>query len=376
MFLLSPANLGGKRAELLLRRGARFPLASALTSAAGAPLGEVFSFVSGLYFRGKRAYAEAFGAPPPGVSPGLVISPAEGLRMLHEPVTHERLRAWAEVPVDADEPRFTAPLLAHVEALVRALGERARFVLLGSVATDKYVRPLSSVLGERLLFPADFVGRGDMSRGALMLSAVRAGRELDYVPVLGSERRGPRKARPAAPRADAAPAAAPLPTPDADLPEVVLLVGLPGAGKSTFFRERFASTHVHVSRDNHLHSRSPERRQNELLRDALATGRSVVIDNTNVGIEERARFIDEARLHGARVVAYRFDCTPRECVARNEERQGRARIPRVGIFDAKRRFVPPIYDEGLDALYAVRVLPDRRFEVMHVPEGADADEPA
>jgi predicted kinase len=364
--LISPCNLGGKRGQIVFNPRATFPLAQALRSPEGAPLGELFSFVSGLYFRGKMRYAQAFGRAPEGLSGALVISPAEGLRFLYERLSVERLRAWAEVDIDEHNPRFTRPLIEHATALDRTLGERTRFVLLGSVATDKYVRPLTNVFGERLLFPPDFIGRGDMSRGALLLKATREGRELSYASVLGAERRGAR-----APGISARRAASPAPPPAldpprpalADGPELVLLIGLPGAGKSTFFRLHFADSHVHVSRDAFGERRRPETLQNELLRDALGSGRSVVIDNTNVSVEERARFIDEARLHGVRVVGYRFDVSTRECVSRNDGRSGRARIPKVGILSAAKRLVAPSKEEGFDALYRVRVLPELRFEI-------------
>ncbi len=192
VFLLSPANLAGKRAAMVLNPSAGFPLAQALHSSAGAPLGDVFSFVSGLYFRGKMQYSQRFGALPGGVSGGLVISPGEGLRFLHERVTAARLHEWAKVDVDAQNPAFTEELLGHCHELWRTLGESARYVLLGSVATDKYVEPLTQVFHQRLLFPIDFVGRGDMSRGALMLRAARTGVELDYAAVVSSARNGRR----------------------------------------------------------------------------------------------------------------------------------------------------------------------------------------
>jgi hypothetical protein len=186
VFLLSPANLSGRRAALILSPRARFDLAHRVQSSEGAPLGEVFSFVSGLYFRGKQSYANAFGRPPSGLEGGLVISPAEGLRSLQEHVTADRLRAWSNAAVDARNPLFTRPLYEHAEQLERAHGSETRFVLLGSVATSKYVRPLATVFGDHLLFPRQFVGRGDMSRGALMLSAAREDKELAYAPVEGS----------------------------------------------------------------------------------------------------------------------------------------------------------------------------------------------
>ncbi|HVJ18218.1 MAG TPA: hypothetical protein VM686_22515 [Polyangiaceae bacterium] len=191
-FLLSPANLGGRRAAIVLNPRADFPLARLLHSSEGAPLGEVFSFVSGLYFRGKVHYSERFGSLPGGVGGGLVMSPAEGLRFLHERVTATRLREWAKVAVDARNPAFTEDLVGHCHELLRTLGDGARYVLLGSVATDKYVEPLTQVFRERLLFPRDFVGRGDMSRGALMLQAARSGVELEYAPVAGSALHGRR----------------------------------------------------------------------------------------------------------------------------------------------------------------------------------------
>jgi hypothetical protein len=146
------------------------------------------------------AYADAFGRPPPGLAGALVISPGAGLRFLHEQVTLTRLARWSKVEIDAANPRFTRPLVRHARALAAAHGTTTRFVLLGSIATDKYVRPLTRVFGDRLLFPTEFVGRGDMSRGALLLRAAQAGRELAYEPVAAARRHGPRApVRPARP---------------------------------------------------------------------------------------------------------------------------------------------------------------------------------
>jgi hypothetical protein len=194
VFVLSPANAAGQRMGLVLSPRARFALAHDVQGE-GAPLGEVFRFASGLYFRGKLAYAEAFARPPPGVPRALVIAPGAGLLSAAALVRADDLRAFAAVPVDAAEPGFRAPLERDARALAAGLAPDGEVVLLGSIASDKYVEPLLAVLGARLLFPVDFVGRGDMSRGGLMLRAVREGVELPYAPVLGAVRRGARPPR-------------------------------------------------------------------------------------------------------------------------------------------------------------------------------------
>jgi hypothetical protein len=195
IFLLSPASLGGERATMLLRDQAQFPLARAVRAPGGAPLGEVFSFLSGLYFRGKATYARAFARPPRGVAGALVITSGEGLVALDEAVDAARLRALAEIPIDARERRYLEPLLRAAMELEARIGSRARVVLLGSIATAKYVDPLQAVFGERLLFPPVFVGRGDMRRGGLLLRAAAAGVELRYAPVAGAVRHGARPPR-------------------------------------------------------------------------------------------------------------------------------------------------------------------------------------
>jgi hypothetical protein len=195
VFLLSPAHCGGKRAQLLMNPLAQFELATRLRGP-GATLGEVFTFLSGLYFRGKIAYAEAFGRELSGPgSGGLVITPGWGLVPARHTITLEDLHAIAAVGVAPAEARFRDPLARDASALALRLEPGARVVLLGSIATGKYVDVLESVLGGRLRFPADFVGRGDMSRGGLMLRRVREDRELEYIPIAGAVRRGPRPPR-------------------------------------------------------------------------------------------------------------------------------------------------------------------------------------
>ncbi|HET7826340.1 MAG TPA: hypothetical protein VFK90_13475 [Anaeromyxobacter sp.] len=179
---------------LVLSPTAGFSLARAVQGE-GAPIGHVFRFASGLYFRGKLAYAEAFARPPPGVPGALVIAPGAGLVPAETCVTAAHLKAFAAVPVDARERRFVEPLVAAARLVAERLSPDDDVVLLGSIASDKYVEPLLGVFGDRLLFPVDFVGRGDMSRGGLLLRASRAGVELAYGKVLGAVRHGPKPPR-------------------------------------------------------------------------------------------------------------------------------------------------------------------------------------
>lgn len=203
VFLLSPASCGGERARLVFNERAQFDLAVRLRTGAGAPLGDVFSFLSGLYFRGKLTYARAFAAPPEGAPGVLIITPNEGFLTAEEPVTLTRLRRFARVPIDAAEARYRRPLARQARALATALGPDCEVVLLGSIATGKYVDILGKAFGPRLRFPGDFVGRGDMSRGGLLLRCAREGRELDYRPVAGAARHGRRP--PKLPRREPAP---------------------------------------------------------------------------------------------------------------------------------------------------------------------------
>ena len=174
---------------------ASFDLAQRVRVGAGAPLGEVFSFLSGLYFRGKLTYARAFARPTDGSSGVFVITPTDGLRPADEPVDVARLRRFATVDIEGDDPRYRVPLDRDARRLARRIGAGGEVVLLGSIATGKYIDPLLAVLGERLRFPADFVGRGDMSRGGLLLRCARTGTELTYVRVRDVVRRGPRPPR-------------------------------------------------------------------------------------------------------------------------------------------------------------------------------------
>jgi hypothetical protein len=191
IFVLSPARCGGERAA---------QLAASRQSALGrqlrdrtAPLGDVFAWLSALYFRGKLAYARRFAAGPAGLSGTLVMAPGRGLQSPDVPISADELRAMGEVDVESEA--FAAPLRRDAERLADRCGGGARVVLLGSIATGKYVDPLLEAFADRLLFPESFVGRGDMSRGGLLLRAARSGEELAYRPIAGAIRRGSRPPR-------------------------------------------------------------------------------------------------------------------------------------------------------------------------------------
>ena len=195
IFLLSPANCGGNRARIVLSEKATFDLAVRVRSAEGAPLGELFSFMSGLYFRGKLAYSRAFAAAPEGGELNgegiFVITPNAGLRSPDTRVTVDAIRRFAGVDVSADNPAYRRPLERSARALAAEIGDTP-VVLLGSIASPKYVDVLLDIFGERLLFPREFVGRGDMSRGGLLLRCAASGEPLTYIPVAGAIRKGVR----------------------------------------------------------------------------------------------------------------------------------------------------------------------------------------
>ncbi|HUQ04342.1 MAG TPA: hypothetical protein VM261_17705 [Kofleriaceae bacterium] len=180
VFLLSPARCGGPRAQQLAAS------ASALgvqLRGEGAPLGDVFAWLSALYFRGKLTYAQRFGSP-------LVMAPGLGLCAPSTSVSVAALRTMGEVAIESRA--FVEPLRRDAEQVKATFGARTRVVLLGSIATSKYVDTLMDVFGARLLFPGDFVGRGDMSRGGLLLRAAKSGDELAYQPIAGATRHGVR----------------------------------------------------------------------------------------------------------------------------------------------------------------------------------------
>jgi hypothetical protein len=179
VFLLSPAHCGGRRATALLRPDATSPQALRLRTGT-LTLGEAFSFLSGLYFRGKLTYARAFAPSDAPDRASYVITPTRGLQRPDTIVSVEILQEFAATDIAAGDIRYRDPLERDLRTLAARLPSMARVVLLGSIATNKYVDVLAPVLGERLHYPSSFVGRGDMSRGGLLLRSASSGIELDY----------------------------------------------------------------------------------------------------------------------------------------------------------------------------------------------------
>jgi hypothetical protein len=210
IFLLSPASCSGKRAALLFNERAEFDVARRIRARDGAPLGVVFSFLSGLYFRGKLTYARVFENPPPRRASGIhVITPTDGLLSPSTRVTLKDIERFGGVPIDAEESRYRVPLERDADLLARKLGPKCEVVLLGSVASGKYVDVLEPIFGARLLFPKEFVGHGDMARGGLMLQRAESGVELNYIPVSHPTRLGIRATKKARAEFDARLAANP-----------------------------------------------------------------------------------------------------------------------------------------------------------------------
>ena len=184
IFLLSPAFLGGVRAQFLLNPDATFPLARQFHTE-GLSIAALFAFTSGLYFRGKITYASWFGSQR-GSDLVRIISSNAGLIEPNRIIGPEDLRAWGQTEIDPADPKYFKPLRRDALKAAMRMGPNGQAILLGSIATGKYRDVLLEIFGARLFFPTDFVGRGDMSRGALLLRAVRADQELSYSPIQGT----------------------------------------------------------------------------------------------------------------------------------------------------------------------------------------------
>ena len=193
IFILSPANCNGKRAQYLLNPQARFDLGARMADGHAVPLADAFSFMSGLYFRGKWEYAQAFGSQLAEPTAAYVITSNRGLMHAAASVGRQDLLDLREGHIHLDNVDYTLPLKRDADA--RAVRWPGEVVLLGSIATQKYADILLGAFGSRLLFPVQFAGRGDLSRGGLLLRSVRSGIELEYSPVQVGLRHGPRPPR-------------------------------------------------------------------------------------------------------------------------------------------------------------------------------------
>jgi hypothetical protein len=183
VFLLSPANCNGVRAGWILRRNARSDIAKRLRDPEGVPLAEVYSFLSALYFRGKLTYARAFANPPLPSAGVMIITPTAGLMQDGATVRLSTLRGFSRVPINVKNRRYRTAFLRGLRQLARDVGPDCEVILLGSIASGKYLDLVQQVFADQLRVPAEFIGLGDMSRGALLLQCVKERRELNYISV-------------------------------------------------------------------------------------------------------------------------------------------------------------------------------------------------
>ncbi len=145
--------------------------------------------------------------------------------------------------------------------------------------------------------------------------------------------------------------------------ELIIFIGLQASGKSTFFRTHFAETHQLVSKDLLRNNKNRSRRQAQLIEEALQAGRSVVVDNTNPSVEDRASLIELGKAYGAEIIGYYFESRVKPCLERNQQRLGKARVPAVGIYTTLKKLTPPSYTEGFRKLFYVRIAGNLAFKV-------------
>lgn len=145
--------------------------------------------------------------------------------------------------------------------------------------------------------------------------------------------------------------------------ELIILIGLQASGKSTFFRQDWAATHELVSKDLMRNNKNRARRQAQLVEAALQAERSVVVDNTNPTIEERASLIELGKRYNAQILGYYFQSKVSDCLERNQQRTGKARVPDVGIYATAKKLVLPAYAEGFHQLFYVKMTDNSAFAV-------------
>jgi hypothetical protein len=179
IFLLSPANVSGIKGQRLLNSTGDSDLALRLRNS-GATLGEVYAFISSLYFRGKLDYAQRFKNPPRGIA-GVQIITGGGLMLPETVITLSDLRRISATPIDEKNSEYRRPLDSDLLRLRESVSDETEIILLGSVATSKYITPIYEVFDKRLLFPKDFLGLGDMSRGSILLRCCAQDEELEYL---------------------------------------------------------------------------------------------------------------------------------------------------------------------------------------------------
>jgi predicted kinase len=156
--------------------------------------------------------------------------------------------------------------------------------------------------------------------------------------------------------------------------ELMIFIGLQASGKSTFFRKHFAATHAHVSKDLMRNNKNPARRQAQLIEAALQAGHSVVVDNTNPTVEERASLIQLGHAYDAEIISYYFESLLSDCLERNQQRSGKARVPDVAIYATIKKLQRPSYAEGFHKLFCVKISDNSGFEVCAWTEDEVADE--
>jgi len=147
--------------------------------------------------------------------------------------------------------------------------------------------------------------------------------------------------------------------------EAVIFVGVQGSGKTSFYLDRFFDTHVRISLDM-LRTRH---REQLLVSACLQAGQPFVIDNTNPLPQDRARYMEPARAAGFRTIAYFFETSLRDAIARNNQRAGKKKIPAPAVAGTFRKLQPPDAAEGFDEIYTVTVAPEHTFTVTHASHG-------